>query len=107
MPSRQLAVGEQVLDAGRQAEQAQGVGHRRTALADALGHLVVGQPEVLDELGERGGLLERREVRPVEVLDERLLDGADVVGRPQHGRHRRQPGPRRAARHRRSPAMSW
>ena len=47
---RKLAVGEQVLDAGRQAEQAQRVGHRRAALADALGDLVVGQLEVLDQL---------------------------------------------------------
>ena len=93
MPGRQLAVGQEVLHAGRQAEQAQRVGHRRATLADALGDLVVGQLEVLDQLGERRRLLQRGEVLAVEVLDQRLLDGADVVGRAHHRRDRRQPGP--------------
>ena len=78
----------------RQPEQAQRVGDRRAALADPLGDLVVGQPEVLDQLLEGGRLLERREVLAVEVLDQRLLDGADVVvGRAHDRRDRRPAGP--------------
>ena len=50
MAGGKLAVGKEVLHARRQPEQAQRVGHRRPALADPLGDLVVGQFEVLDEL---------------------------------------------------------
>ena len=57
---RQLAVGEQVLDRRRQAEQAQRVGDRRAALADRWATLLVGQVEVLDQLLEGRRLLERR-----------------------------------------------
>ena len=78
---------------GRQPEQPQRVRHRRAALADSLGDIVVGQLELLDQLQVRGRFLEGGEVLPVEVLDERLLDGADVVGDPHDCRHRRQPGP--------------
>ena len=77
---RQLPVGQQVLHRRRQAEQAQRVGDRRAALADPLGDVVVGELEVLDQLLVGRRLLERGEIRAVEVLDERLLDGAHVVG---------------------------
>ena len=79
-PADSRAVGQQVLDGGRKPEQAQRVGDRRTALADPAGDLVVGQLEVLDQLLERGRLLERGQIVAVEVLDQRLLDRADVVG---------------------------
>ena len=90
---RQLAVGQQVLHGRRQAEQAQRVGDRRAALADALGDVVVGELEVLDQLLVGRRLLQRGEVLAVEVLDQRLLDGAHVVGGADDGRHRRSARP--------------
>ena len=83
----QPAVGEQVLDRGRQTEQAQRVRDRRPALAHPPGDLVVGQLEVLDQLLEGRRLLERGEIVPVQVLDQRLLDRADVVGVAHDRRH--------------------
>ena len=77
---RELAVGQQPLHLRRQPEQAQRVGDRRATLADSLGDVVVGELEVLDQLEVCRGLLERGEVGAMEVLDERLLDGGDVVG---------------------------
>ena len=74
------AVGQQVLDPRRQRHQPQRVGDRRAALADPVGDLLVGQVEVLDQLLVRGGLLERRQILAVQVLDERPLDQAEIVG---------------------------
>ena len=68
------AVGHQLLDRRRELEQAQGVGDRRPALADPRGDLLVGEPEVLDELLVGGRLLEGVEVLAVEVLDQGLLE---------------------------------
>ena len=106
-PAESLPSASRCWTAGGSAEQAQRVGDRRAALADAVGDLLVGEIEVLDQLLERGRLLERGEVLAVEVLDQRLLDRrrgrrssrtiAGIVARPA----------RRAARHRRSPAISW
>jgi hypothetical protein len=58
----QPSVGEEVLNRRREPEQPQRVGDRRAALAHAAGHLVVGELEVLNQLLERGGLLERGEI---------------------------------------------
>ena len=73
---RQLAVGEQMLHRRGKAEQTHAVGDRRAALADPGRHLIVGELEVLDQLLVRSRLLERREILPVQVLDECLLDRA-------------------------------
>ena len=70
MARRQLPVGQIRLDRGRQAEQSDAVGDRRTALAHPAGQLVVGQLEVLQQLLVGGSLLQRGEVLPVEILDE-------------------------------------
>ena len=92
MAGGELAVGEQMLDRGRQSEQTQCVGDRRATLADAIGDLLVRQSEVVDQLLEGGRLLERREVLAMEVLDQRLLDDGQVVGAAYERRDRRQPG---------------
>ena len=56
----------------------------------------MGELELLDQLQVGGGFLEGGEVLTVEVLDQRLLDGADVVSDTHDRRNRRQPGaPRR------------
>ena len=94
-----------MLDRGWQAEQAQGVGDRRAALADPVGDLLVGELEVVDQLLEGGRLLERGQILAVEVLDQRLLDDAEVVGRRTRAGIVARPA-RPAARHRRSPAIS-
>jgi hypothetical protein len=88
----QLAVRKQMLDRGRQPEQPQGVADRRPALAHAVGDLLMRQLEVVDQLPEGGGLLERSQVLPMEVLDQRLLHDGEVVGSPHQGGNRRQPG---------------
>ncbi len=85
-PARQPAVGQEVLDGRRQGQQAQGVGDRHPALADPAGDLVVGEPEVVDQLLVAGCLVEGVEVLAVEVLDERLLHHGEVVGLADDGR---------------------
>ena len=68
--------------------------------------VVVGEPEVLDELLVGGRLLERVEVLAVEVLDQGLLERG-VVGRDLAPRAGIVCSPARlAARQRRSPAIS-
>ncbi len=52
-------------------EQPEGVRHRRTVLADALGDVLLRQREVVLEVAVRLRLLERREVAALHVLDER------------------------------------
>jgi hypothetical protein len=71
---RQLVLGHEPLDRGRQLEQAQGVGDRRAAPADPLCHLVVREGEVFDQLLVRRSFLERIQVVAMEVLDQRLLE---------------------------------
>ena len=73
-----------------------------TRLATSL----VGEVEVLDELLVGGRLLERVEVLAVEVLDQRLLERAAIVGRSRTIAGIVGSPARRAARQRRSPAIS-
>ena len=82
-----------MLDARRQRHQPKCVGDRRAALADSVGHLLVGQLEVLDQLLVGRGLLQRRQVLTVQVLDECPLDQTEVVGVANDGRDRRRGRP--------------
>ena len=69
-----------------------------------VGDLVLRQPELVDQALERGGLLERAEVRALEVLDERALErGLPSTSWTTTGTSCRPA--RCAARHRRSPAI--
>ena len=70
---RHLPVGHEPLHLGRELEQPQQIGHGRPALADPVGHLLLGQFEVLDQLLVGGRLLEGVEVVAVEVLDQRMF----------------------------------
>ncbi len=66
--------------AGRQAEQAEGVADVRAGAADPLRELFVGGAEVVEQLLVGGRLLQRVELRAVQVLDERVAEHV-VVGR--------------------------
>ena len=92
MAGGQPAFADESLDGRRQLEEAQGVGDRDPAPADPARELVVGEPEVLDQLLVGAGLLERVQVLAVEVLDERLLDGTELVGVTDEGGDRGEPG---------------
>ncbi len=80
MARRDLAVTDEPLHRRWELEQAQRVRDGGPALADPVSDGVVGEVEVLDELLIGGGLVERVEVLPVEVLDEGLLEARRVVG---------------------------
>ena len=106
MPTGELAVGHHALERRRQLEEAQRVGHRDPALAHPGRRLLVGEVELLDQLLVGRRLLHGVQVGAVEVLDDGLLEGraprpalrmmAGMASSPA----------RRAARQRRSPAIS-
>jgi hypothetical protein len=67
-----------------QAEQAQRVGHRGPALADAFGDGLVRQAEVLLQGGVGLGFFDRVQVAALQVLDQRQLEQAAVVDRVEN-----------------------
>jgi hypothetical protein len=91
--SRELSINHKLLDGRRQLKQAKCIGDHGPALSNPRGHLLVGQPEVLDELLVRRSFLNRVEVLAVEVLDKRLGDTGDFVGCPHEGWDTLEPGP--------------
>ena len=62
------------LDGRVEIEEAKGVGDRGTRLADAIGDLLLGQAELVDQLAVGEGLVDRIEVGPLDVLHERDLE---------------------------------
>ena len=70
----QAAVGDRRLDAGGEVEESQRVRHGRSRPADPGREVVLAEPELLDELPICFGSLERIEVFPLEVLDQRDLE---------------------------------
>ena len=87
-------------------EQAQRIGDRRPRATDSLADLLVGEPELVDQLAEGACFLERVQIRSLQVLDERpgelrassaLRTSAGIRSSPAIS----------AARRRRSPAISW
>ena len=70
MPRRERPLLERGPDRHRELQEPEGVRDRRTVLADALGDLFLRQAEVLAEVAVGVGLLERRQVAALEVLDE-------------------------------------
>jgi hypothetical protein len=89
----QAALVHEPLDRRWQLQQAQRVRDRYPAAPDLCCHGVVGEPEVLDELLVGGGLLERVEVVPVQVLDERVFQRGGVVGLAHQRRNGLEPHP--------------
>ena len=89
---RQHAGRDPSLHRDRQVQQADRVRHLRTAAPDALRQLVVRGPELLQQLLVRRGLLERVQLRPVDVLEQRVPQHGVVGGRPHDGRDGLQAG---------------
>ena len=77
---REDAGGDATLDGRGELQQPQRVGDLRPRAADALGELLVGAAEVLEQLAVGGRLLERVELRAVEVLQQRVAEHVVVVG---------------------------
>ena len=70
---------------GCELEQAERVGDGRSRATDPLGEVVLGEPELLDELAVGVGGLDRVEVLALEVLDERELELL-AIGQLAHDR---------------------
>ncbi len=69
----------------RKPEQSQGVADLWTTAADPAGQLLLGAGEVVEQLLVRGRLLQRVELRAVQVLQQRVPQQV-VVGRVAHDR---------------------
>ena len=70
----QTSVGDRGLDVRRQVQEAKRVRHGRTGAPDAVGDVVLAQPEAVHQLAIGVGRLEGIEVGALEVLDERELE---------------------------------
>src|SRR4029077_11090431 len=79
VPGRQQTFTNEALHGRWELEQSEQVRHRRPAAAHSLSHLLLGVPEVLDQLLKRGGLFEGVEILSMKVLHQRLLERANVV----------------------------
>lgn len=85
-------MGEHGLDRLGQRNQAQQVGHGHPRLADGIGHLLLGQLELLLQALQGQGFFQRVEVLALDVLDQRHGDGGFVGHFADHGRDGVQPG---------------
>ena len=79
-PALSTPAADAALDGGREVEQPQRVADLRPAAADPGGELVVGAAEVVEQLAVRRGLLERVELRAVQVLQQRVAQQVVVLG---------------------------
>ena len=70
----QATVDDRGLDRWREVEQPERVRDGRSGPTDALGDVVLGEPELVDELAVREGRLDRVEVLALQVLDEGELE---------------------------------
>src|SRR5579884_3261854 len=82
------AVGDRLLHRRGEAEQAHGVADRAAAATHAQADRLVGEAEGVGEAGVRGRLLQRGELRPLQVLDQSQLEGVArrVGGGSEDGR---------------------
>ncbi len=71
---REAAVADRGLDVRVEVQQAERVRDGRAGLADALGDPLLRQAELVDELAVGERLVDRIEVRALDVLDERDLE---------------------------------
>src|SRR5581483_5722394 len=73
------ALREELLNLGGEREQADGVRDVRPGDPEALRQRLLLEAELLQQLSERLGELDRVQVLPVDVLDQRLAEGVRVV----------------------------
>ncbi len=91
MTRAQDSGGNPPLDVGRQLQQAQGIRDVRPGPPDPPGKLVVGRTEVIEQLLVGGGLLQRVELLPMQILDQRIPEQIIVPGLPHDRRDVGQP----------------
>ena len=84
----------QGLDVGRQLEEAEQIGDGRAVAADGLGDLRVTELELLAQAAVAGGLVDRRQVVALEILDQGQGEQRTIVHVPHD---RRESWPSRAA----------
>ncbi len=92
MPRRDDSGLDLVLDRRRQLEQPEHVRHRRPLLSHALPHVLLGQPQVVDQAPEGGGLLDRVQVLTLQILDQGQLQDMLGIRFPDEGRDLEQTG---------------
>ena len=76
----QASLRQVVLHFGCEFQQAHGIGHGGTALADASADLLLGEPEFLGKPCVGGGLLDRVESFTLEILNEGQLEDLLITG---------------------------
>ena len=111
MTGAEDAGGDPALHGGRQPEQSDGVGDLGPGPLDPGGQLVLGAPEVGQQLLVRRRLFQRVELGPVQVLQQRVAQQVVVLGLPHDGRNHRQAGglggpPAPLAHHQLEPAVA-
>src|SRR3954453_21800020 len=87
MPLRELLPLQQGQNGVREIEQADQVGDRGAAAADPPGELLLRDAEVVDQRGAGSRLLDRIEVLPDHVLDQRGLEALVLGGGPDDRGH--------------------
>ena len=97
MPGGEHASSDAALHCGWEGQQSDRVRDGGTRTSQACGELLLRDPEVLEELLVRGGLLERVELDAMDVLDQRFLEEVGVLRRSHDGGHGRQAGDHRRA----------
>ena len=92
MPCGQHACGHPTLDGDRQAQQPDHVGDHRPRPADPAGQLLVGDPELVEQLLIGGRLLQGVQLCPMDVLEQSVAQQVVIGGLAHDGRDGRQPG---------------
>ena len=91
-PAERTPAATRRLHLHRQLQQPDRVGDLRAAAPDPAGQLLVRGAELLEQLLVGGRLLQRVELDPVDVLQQRVAQHGVVGGVPDDGRHGVQPG---------------
>jgi hypothetical protein len=90
---RDPLLGQRSLDLDCRLQQPDRVRDRRSAASQLLGNRFLGHSELVAQPGEGAGLVERREVTPLEVLYQGHLEASAVPDHwPKDGRHGSEPG---------------
>jgi len=83
----EAAVANVTLDSWGQLEEAKRIGNGGAALADLGGYLLLGQLELLNQLGITLSFLDRVEILTLQVFDEGQFENGAVIGLPNENRH--------------------